>query len=66
MTSMKSQELGQCFDHTGIGDLITQEDIRRSGASRLAEALRLASNLQFAQVNAHDWAVPAYFTLMRE
>src|SRR3989449_4371075 len=30
--------------------VITQEDIRRSGASSLAEALRLAANLQVAQI----------------
>ena len=39
--------------------VITAEDIRRSGASTLAEALRLAPNLQVAQVNAHDWAITA-------
>ncbi|MCU1348190.1 MAG: TonB-dependent receptor [Acidobacteria bacterium] len=40
-------------------EVITREDIRRSGATTLAEALRLAPNLQVAQVNAHDWAVTA-------
>jgi iron complex outermembrane recepter protein len=39
--------------------VITGEDIRRSGATTLAEALRLAPNLQVAQVNAHDWAITA-------
>jgi len=39
--------------------VITQEDIRRSGASTLPEALRLASNLMVAQFNAHDWAITA-------
>jgi iron complex outermembrane receptor protein len=39
--------------------VITRDDIRRSGATTLPEALRLASNLQVAQVNAHDWAVTA-------
>src|SRR5207249_1477036 len=37
----------------------TQEDIRRSGASSLAEALRLASNLQVAQVDSRQWAISA-------
>jgi iron complex outermembrane receptor protein len=32
--------------------VITQEDIRRSGASSLPEALRLATNLQVAQLNS--------------
>ncbi|MCI0534646.1 MAG: TonB-dependent receptor [Verrucomicrobiales bacterium] len=39
--------------------VVTAEDIRRSAASSLAEALRLAPNLQVAQVNAHDWAISA-------
>ena len=39
--------------------VITGEDIRRSGASSLAEALRLAPNLQVAQVNASQWAISA-------
>jgi iron complex outermembrane receptor protein len=39
--------------------IISGEDIRRSGASSIPEALRLASNLQVAQVNASQWAVSA-------
>jgi iron complex outermembrane recepter protein len=39
--------------------VITAEDIRRSGATSLPEALRLADNLEVAQVNAHDWAISA-------
>jgi iron complex outermembrane receptor protein len=39
--------------------LITAEDIRRSGATTLPEVLRLADNLEVAQINAHDWAISA-------
>jgi iron complex outermembrane recepter protein len=39
--------------------VITQEDIRRSTASSLPEALRLATNLQVAQVDARQWTVSA-------
>ena len=39
--------------------VITADDIRRSGASSIPEALRLADNLQVAQINAHDWAISA-------
>jgi iron complex outermembrane receptor protein len=39
--------------------LITQDDIRRSGATSLPEALRLASNLQVAQVDSREWAISA-------
>jgi iron complex outermembrane receptor protein len=40
-------------------EVITGEDIRRSGASSLPEALRLASNLQVAQVDSRQWAIGA-------
>jgi iron complex outermembrane receptor protein len=39
--------------------VITQEDIHRSGATRLPEALRLASNLEVAQVDSRQWAISA-------
>jgi iron complex outermembrane receptor protein len=37
--------------------VITGEDIRRSGASNIPEALRLANSLDVAQENAHEWAI---------
>ena len=39
--------------------VITNDDIRRSGARSLPEALRLAPNLQVAQENAQAWAISA-------
>jgi len=39
--------------------VITGEEIRRSGATRLPEALRLAPNLEVAQANANTYAVSA-------
>src|SRR5216117_1255544 len=39
--------------------VITQQDIRRSGASSLPEILRLATNLQVAQVDSRQWAIGA-------
>ena len=39
--------------------VITREEIRRSGATSIPEALRLAPNLQVAQVNASQWAISA-------
>ena len=39
--------------------VITAEQIRRSGASSIPEALRLADNLDIAQKNSHDWAITA-------
>jgi iron complex outermembrane receptor protein len=39
--------------------VITAEDIRRSGASSLPEALRLAPNLEVARINASSYAITA-------
>lgn len=39
--------------------VITQQDIIRSGATSIPEALRLATNLHVAQKNSHDWAITA-------
>src|ERR1700722_155636 len=38
-------------------DVVTNDEIRRSGASSIPEALRLADNLEVAQKNSHDWAI---------
>jgi iron complex outermembrane receptor protein len=40
-------------------DVITSEDIRRSGAQNLPEVLRLARNLEVAQIDAQRYAVSA-------
>ena len=37
--------------------VITQEDLRRSGATSLPEALRMAPGLQVARIDANKWAV---------
>ena len=39
--------------------VITREDIQRSGATRLPEALRLATNLEVDQLDASQWAISA-------
>ncbi|HWA14354.1 MAG TPA: TonB-dependent receptor [Burkholderiales bacterium] len=39
--------------------VISHDEIRRSGATSLAQALRLAPNLQVAQVNASQYAITA-------
>src|SRR5213594_1524238 len=39
--------------------VLTQQDIRQSGATCLPEALRLAANLQVAQINSREWAISA-------
>src|SRR6266478_3982127 len=47
------------FETSSAIQVITREDIRRSGAASIPEALRLASNLEVAQVDAHAWAISA-------
>jgi iron complex outermembrane recepter protein len=47
------------FKTASAVQVITSEDIRRSGATTLPEVLRLASNLHVAQVDASQWAVSA-------
>jgi iron complex outermembrane receptor protein len=37
--------------------VITQDDIRRSGASNIPELLRIVPGVQVAQVEAHKWAI---------
>ena len=39
--------------------VITQDDIRRSGATNIPELLRLAPGLDVAQVDPHTWAISA-------
>src|SRR2546422_11489532 len=47
------------FPYTTLFRSITRDDMRRSGASSLPEVLRLASNLQVAQVDSRQWAISA-------
>ena len=37
--------------------VVTQEDIRRSGANNIAEALRMVPGLEVARVDANKWAI---------
>ncbi len=39
--------------------ILTREDIRRSGATSIPEALRMVPGINVARVNAHKWAVSA-------
>jgi len=39
--------------------VITQEDIRRSGATNIPELLRMVPGLDVAQINANTWAISA-------
>ncbi len=39
--------------------VITGDDVRRAGATSIPEALRLATNLEVAQIDARQWAITA-------
>jgi iron complex outermembrane receptor protein len=52
----QSQKLG---DAASAIQIVTDDDIRRSGATSIPEALRLADNLEVAQKDANNWAISA-------
>jgi len=52
--SKKSQQVS---DAAAAVFVITQEDIRRSGVTSIAEALRMAPGVQVARIDANKWAV---------
>ncbi len=54
-----SRRAERWVDAPSAVQVITGEEIRRSGATSLPEALRLASNLQVAQVDSRQWAISA-------
>ena len=47
------------FEAASAIQVITGDDVRRSGATSLPEALRFASNLEIAQVDSRQWAITA-------
>ncbi|MDB5273441.1 MAG: TonB-dependent receptor [Chitinophagaceae bacterium] len=54
--SKKTEKLSEVASAIQV---ITQEDIRRSGATNVPEALRLAPNLQVAQLTSSAWIISA-------
>jgi iron complex outermembrane receptor protein len=52
--SKRAQKLA---DTPAAVTVISQEDLRRSGATSLAEALRMVPGMQVAQISANRWAV---------
>lgn len=47
------------FQSASAIQVVTGEEIRRSGATNLPEALRLATNLEVAQIDSRQWAITA-------
>jgi iron complex outermembrane recepter protein len=54
-----SKRLEKLSEVASAIQVITAEDIRRSGATCIPEALRLSPNLQVAQLNSHHWIISA-------
>ena len=54
-TASKSPE--QVWDTAAAIYVITQEDIKRSGATTIPEALRLAPGVEVARIDANKWAI---------
>jgi iron complex outermembrane recepter protein len=54
-----SKEPEKLLDAASAIQVITGDEIIRSGASNIPEALRLADNLEVAQENSHDWEISA-------
>ncbi|MFH2046317.1 MAG: TonB-dependent receptor [Pseudomonadota bacterium] len=52
--SRKSQTIANT---SAAAFVITQEDIRRSGVTSIAEALRMVPGLQVAKIDANKWAI---------
>ncbi|PIE70025.1 MAG: TonB-dependent receptor [Deltaproteobacteria bacterium] len=55
ISASKKSEL--LFDTASAIFVITQEDLRRTGARNIPEALRMVPGLQVAHINAHRWAI---------
>ena len=55
--SSVSKKMEKLADAPAAVFVITAEDIRRSGATSIAEALRLAPGVEVAQIDANKWAI---------
>ncbi len=56
VTSVSKKE-ETLFKAAGAIHVITQEDIRRSGATSIPEALRMVPGLQVVRINSHTWGI---------
>lgn len=57
ITTSVSKKQQNVKDSAAAIFIISAEDIRRSGATSIPEALRMAPGLQVARINANQWAV---------
>lgn len=54
-----SKKMETAVEAAAAVTVITQEDIHRSGATTIAEALRMAPGMNVARINSNQWAVSA-------
>lgn len=54
-----SKKKENAFDSASSIYVLTTEDLRRSGATSIPEALRLVPGLQVARIDGHKWAISA-------
>jgi iron complex outermembrane recepter protein len=52
-----SKKAERVSDSAAAVYVVTQEDIRRSGATSIADALRMVPGMHVASVNSHMWAI---------
>lgn len=57
ITTSVSKKQQKVKDSAAAIFIISDEDIRRSGATSIPDALRMAPGLQVARINANQWAV---------
>jgi len=57
--SIASKKQEKMFEAAAAVYVITNEDIRRSGATCVPEALRMVPGLQVARINSNSWAITA-------
>ncbi len=56
-SSLSGRKTQKLTETAGALFVLTQEDIRRAGITRLAEALRMIPGMNVARLNANDWAI---------
>lgn len=57
MVSSVARRPGSVQQSSAAVTVITQEEIRRSGATTIAEILRIVPGMEVAKVDAHQWAI---------
>ncbi|MEY2486901.1 MAG: iron complex outerrane recepter protein [Verrucomicrobiota bacterium] len=45
------------FETASAADVVTSEDIERAGVTNIPDALRLATEMEVAQLDGHSWAI---------